>query len=325
MKSLFKLLSLLFLLSSSNVFAQFIVKDEESAKIIHSATLGIVKVEVEDRDSKQYKKNPDLLKNYEEELNVLNEYIKKVVDRDWTYSKNIEYLTQAQADKILDEKNEKYCLLQIVQVQNYKMNDFYRPGSMSGFNSLNDWAYHMALVGNGHAMVIKWAGDPKKEIVRSAIPIIGMSEGTITFMVNNLQNQLYDVSNKGIDKISDLKKDVKERTPKLKTKTLYIPKTLMADGLAKQVEKGNLDKYYHYKYKVVDNNELEEAILSKNKDVAYLSIMPAYAEIYGKEVYNYFIVDAEDSRFLFMTGSAIAGANGQFHHGQLMMAEKDIE
>jgi len=56
-----------------------------------------------------------------------------------------------------------------------------------------------------------------------------------------------------------------------------------------------------------------------------LSILPAYAEIYGKELYNYFIVDAEDSRFLFMTGSAVAGANGQFHHGQLMMTDKDVE
>jgi len=70
---------------------------------------------------------------------------------------------------------------------------------------------------------------------------------------------------------------------------------------------------------------LEKAILNKDKGVAYLSILPAYAEIYGKELYNYFIVDAEDSRFLFMTGSAVAGANGQFHHGQLMMTDKDVE
>ncbi|GEM_PF-3159442 len=325
MSKLFKLLFFCLIFTYSDIHAQFFVKDEESTKLIQSSILGVVKEEVEDKESKKYHKDPDLLKQYENELNTLNKYIKTVMDREWKFSQKIEYLTQEQADKILEEKNEKYCLLKVIQVQNYKMNDFYKPGSTSGFNTPQAWAYHMELVGHGHGLVIKWAGEPKKNMVASAFPIIGLSEGTITFMIDNLQNQLHDINDKGIDRISDLKKDVKSRAPKLKNKTLYIPKSLMADGLIKQIEKGKLDKYYQYKYKVVDNDELENAILSKDKEVAYLSVMPAYAETFGKELYNYFIVDAEDSRFLFMTGSAVAGANGKFHHGQLMMAEKDID
>ena len=45
----------------------------------------------------------------------------------------------------------------------------------------------------------------------------------------------------------------------------------------------------------------------------------------GKTLYYYFIVDAKDGRFMYMTGMAVAGANGQFHHGQLMQVNKKLK
>jgi len=170
MKALFNLLAICFILSFSQTEAQFIVRDIDYAQKIQSSILGVVKYEVKDKNAKHFQKNPDLLKQYEDEVNTLNAFIKNVIAREWKFSGEVEYLTMAQADKILDENDKTYCLLQVEDIQNYKMNDFYRPGATSGFNSPTDWAYHMALTGHGHALVIKWGGEPKKEIVRSAFP-----------------------------------------------------------------------------------------------------------------------------------------------------------
>ncbi|MTI32625.1 hypothetical protein [Xanthovirga aplysinae] len=312
-------------ISISPIKAQFFGKDIEDANKIKSSILGVVAYEPGERILKQFRKDPERLKQYKEEVLQMNQMIKEAMEKEWSFSGKLEFLTQEQADKIIDEKNEDYCLLQVQKVKNYKMNDFYSPNPNFGFNSAADFAYHMQMVGKNNALLIKWGGKPKIEIVRTPFPKIGVSKGGILFMVNNLQNQLVDLTEGGINKISKLKKDVKSRTSKLRDKTLLIPKSLMSKGLSKQIEKEKLNKYYPNKYKVVDEKELDEIILEKNKDYAYFSILSAFAEMKGKELYNYFIVDAEDSRFLFMTGSAVAGANGQIHHGQLMMAERDAK
>ena len=304
---------------------QHVVADKEDAEKVKNNPLIVVLMGEDEKVVSKLTKNPENLKNYREGIEKYNAYLKDAVEREWKFSQEVVFILPGELEKVKAERNDRFCQLESAEVRNYKMGDFYSSSSNSGFNSSSDLAYHLSTTANTNGLAIKWAGSPKNDIVQTYFPAMGLSKGSMTLMIQNLQNQLEDALINDITKISDWKKDAEKRTPELKDKTLLILEETMSNGLTKAIEKGDLGKYYGPKYEVVNFDQLEKYIIEKDDRYAYTWIIPAGAQSQGKTLYNYFIVDAKDGRFMYMTGMAVAGANGQFHHGQLMQVNKKLK
>ncbi|MCG8310273.1 MAG: hypothetical protein MI975_22960 [Cytophagales bacterium] len=305
--------------------AQHFVSDKEDAIIVKNNTLMVVLMEKDEKAIKKLAKKPEELKAYEQSVDMFNDYLKKAIQNEWSYSKNVEYISQDEAEHLKRRKDPGYCLLETVELRNYKLGDFYSPDPSGGFNSPHDLAYHISQVDKTNALAIKWAASPKKEIACSYFPAIGISMTSVTFMIQHLRNQLEDAVAKDLTRVSRLKKYVKGRTGELANKTLLIPEPLLSKGLKKAIEKGTIDKFYDYQVEVVDVTRHEKYVLEKNGNYAYAWVIPARAQRRGKTLFNYFIIDAKDGRILYLTSKAVVGANGLFHQGQLLLVNNRIK
>ncbi|MBT1703720.1 hypothetical protein [Chryseosolibacter indicus] len=303
----------------------FTVSDKEDARKIKETVLAVVIKQTDEKTIKRLSKKPEDLKSYETSITSLNKFIKDAVSKEWHFSNEVRYITEEEAQKIKDEKNGDYSLLEVTEIKNYKVGDFYSPNANYGFNSARDLAYHMSSSGKSTALVITNGKNPNKEIVYSYLPAVGVSPGTVTFMILHLENQLNDCLTRDINSLSDLKKDIEKRKDALKTKTVIIFDPLISKGLQKTIDKKELEKHYKYKYSVVPFEKADELIASKNKDYAYIWAVPAGASNGGRELFNYYFIDGEDARILFMTGTAVVGANGDFHQAHFAMANKSLK
>ncbi len=303
----------------------FTVSDKEGARIIAKSILAVVAEEKDEKEVKKLSKKPEELKAYEQGIEKFNSFLKEVVQKEWDFSKEVKFISKAEAEKLKEAKNPDYCLLSLIDVKNYKMGDFYSPNPNHGFNSARDMAYHLRPDGRSVALAITRASRPKDEIVVSFLPAVGVSKGSITFMVCNVENQLRDCVDKDVTKLGNLKDEIEKKRPNLKKKTLLIFDPLISKALKKTIDKNELSKYYDYKSEVVSFERADEIIASKNPDYAYIWVIPAGAVSGSKILFNYFIVDAEDARPMFLTGQAVVGANGDFHQFHFMKVNKKID
>lgn len=320
------------ILKFSSTFAQpsFTTSDKETAAKISKSTLAVVMKSKDEKLLNKLKNKPDKLKAYEESVDAFNAYLKQAVEKEWNLSAQVKFITEQEADALKESKDPAHFLLEITDIKNYKMGDFYMPNNANGnytganiANKARDQAYHFSSSGKSVALSISPASRPNKELVFSYLPLAGISQGTVTFMALHLKNQIVDCL-KGITGVSDLKKDVAKRNSKLKDKTLLIFEPLISNGLQKTIDKKQVSENYPYKYEVVSFEKVEEVIVNKDSKFAYIWVVPAGAVVNGGQVYNYFIIDGEDGRALFMTGRGY-DAFGGFHQGHLRMANKGID
>jgi len=302
----------------------FTVSDKADAKAIAKSILAVVVEERDEKVVKKLSKKPDELKTYDEGIVKFNMLLKEAIEKEWDFSKEVKFISKIEAEKLKQEKDPNHCLLFLTEVKNYKMGDFYS-SPRSGFNSARDLAYHMSSDGRSVALAITQASRPKDEIVVSYLPAVGISKGTMTFMVCNIENQLRDCIDKDVTKFGNLKDEIEKRRPGLQKKTLLIFDPLISNALKKTIDKNELPKYYNYKTEVVSFEKADEIIASKNPDYAYIWVIPAGAVSGSKILFNYFIIDAEDARPMFLTGQAVIGSNGDFHQFHLTKVNKKID
>lgn len=303
----------------------FTASNKDAASLVASKKLAVVKREPSVKKLKHLEKKPDEKQAYEKSINEFNSLMQEVITKEWTYSKDIRFISPSEAEQLKDNKDENTCLLYLTEVSNYKIGDFYSANPQSGFNQPWDLAYHMSENGNTLALAIALASKPRHEVAVSYMPRVGMSRGAITFMVLNLQNQLRDCLEKNITSLGKFKDEIESKRPALKNKTLLIFDPLMSGGMQKAIKKDKMSKIYSYKYEVVPFEKADELIASKNSDYAYIWVLPAAASSNGKTLYYYYIIDAADSRALFFTTQAVVGANGEFDWVHLMKVNKQID
>jgi hypothetical protein len=308
-----------------NAQPSFTISDKEGALAIKKNILAVVLEEEDSKEVKKLTKKPDELKSYKQSIIKFNDLLKSVIQKEWSFSKEVKFITQSEAEKLKDEKARGYSLLYLNEVTNYKVGDFYSVNKNYGFNSARDLAYHMSFNGRSLALSIANTTKPKDEVVTSFLPAVGISQGSLTFMAANLQNQLADCLYRDITKLRDLKDDVEKRRPSLKEKTLLIFDPLISVPLQKVIDKKEISKFYDYKYEVVTFEKAEQIIASKDKSYAYVWVIPAGAVSNGRMLFNYFIIDAADSRPLYLTGKVVVGSNGDIHQYHLMNVNKKVE
>ncbi|MES2732579.1 MAG: hypothetical protein V4714_12550 [Bacteroidota bacterium] len=302
----------------------FTTSDKAGAKAIKESILAVVLKEKDEKTLKKLSKKPEELRDYEASIEMFNAFMKQAVQKEWDFSREVQFVSSDEAKKLKEEKNGKYAIMETVIERNYKMNDFYSNNPKSRFNSPQAWAYHLSREGGSPALEITHAASPKKEIVRSYLPYLGVALGSLTFMVQNLENQLSDCLDKNITSLSALKEDIEKRESKLKTKKLMLLEPLISNGLQKTIQGREMAKYYSYSYEVVSEEKADAIITEKKADYAYIWIIPAGAEFQGIPIYNYFIIDAADGRPLFMMGRN-KSPDGKFHQAHLSNASKKTD
>lgn len=300
----------------------FTASDKETARKISQTTLSVVMKEAEEGDTKKLK-NPAELQEYLNSIKRLNELLRNSIEKEWNLSKTVEFVSEQEGGSIKKEKSAGHFLLEVRQVKNYKMGDFYGMPNTGSLQQSQSMLYHLSPSGKTYALSISPASRPGSELVVSYFPLAGLSPGSVTLMVRHLKNQITD-GMKGITSLSDLKKDVDKRSVKLKSKTLLIFDPLISDGLSKVIKKGDLKEHYPYPYKVASFEEVDEAITKKDPNYAIIWVVPSGAVGQSGALYNYFILDVEDGRPLFMTGRGF-DIDGGFHQGHLRAAARGTD
>ncbi len=305
----------------------FTTDDKTEAAALKKGKLAVVVQEQDDKVVKKLAKKPDELKKYEESIQLFNAYIKKAVEQEWSLTKEVSFISQAEAEQAKTAKPPGLYLMEVTEVKNYAMGDFYLANqSNKGFqNTPRDRAYHLTIGGKSIGLAVYAAAKPNREFLMSYLPAAGLSQGAVTFMVRHLQNQVNDCLEQNITGMSALRNDIDKREASLKDKTLLLFEPLISTPLQKVMDKKELGEFYPYTTEVVSYERLEEVIASKDNKYAYIWVVPAAAWANGRMLFNYFIIDAADSRMLFLTGTSVANANGQFHPMQLKMVKKRVK
>lgn len=302
----------------------FTIDDKTAASALKQGKLAVVAHERDEKVVKKLEKKPEELKAYQETISLFNAYIKKAIEQEWSLSKEVSFISQAEAEQAKSSKTPGLYLLEVTEVKNYKVGDFYTASPNNTFNTPRDRAYHLTRSGNSTGLAIYAAAKPGREIVLSYLPAAGLSQGSVTYMVRHLQNQVNDCLEQNITGMSSLRNAIDARETSLKDKTLLLFEPLISTPLQKVMDKKELGEFYPYATEVVSYEKLEEVIASKDNTYAYVWVVPAAAWANGRMLFNYFIIDAADSRMLFLTGTSAANANGQFHPMQLKMVKKRV-
>ncbi len=305
--------------------AQFAATSKEDALSIKNTKLAVV---VKGEDVKKLKRlasKPEELASYRKALSDANAWLEQAVRKEWDFSKEVSFISEAEAEKIKDSKDAGYSLLEITEVKNYKMGDFYMANKNTSFNTPQAQAYHFSASGNTPSFAIAHAASPNKEIAVAYMPALGLSLGSITSMLQHLENQLEDCVNFGVTSFSDQKKEIAKRAALLKGKTLLLCKDIMSESLEKSNETGDIKELYKYPYKVVSSAELDEYISKEDGNYAYAWVIPAGAVNQGTVLYNYFIMDAKDGRILYVTGKTQIRANGLIAEYHLKDVQSELK
>jgi hypothetical protein len=318
----------------------FSARSKESAQAIMKTTLAVVIKEKDEKTMRKLSKKLEDLKNYQESVDAMNEYLKAAVEKEWNISKEVKFITEAEAAELEKKESPGYLLI-VTEKSNYKIGDFYTAymsdymrsrnstntaeRSMAEHNMRLSQSYFNSNAGKTLALAIVPAEKQSREEVYSYLPAVGISPGAFTYMVCHLKNQVLDGA-KGVTGMGDVKDEIEKRQGRLKSKTLLIYDPLISKGLRKTLDGNKIKEDYPYAIEEVSLDRVEEVIANKDSKYAYIWVVPAAAVSQGgAEVFNYFIIDAADSRPLFLTGSAAMGASGKFHQMQLRDAAKKLK
>lgn len=212
-----------FTLCITTLWAQpsFTIDDKTEAAALKKARLAVVVQERDEKVVKKLEKKPDELKRYEESIGLFNTYIKKAIEQEWSLTKEVTFISQAEAEQAKAAKTTELYLLEVTEVKNYKMGDFYTTSPNNPFNTPRDWAYHLTRSGHSTGLAIYAAARPHREFLISYLPTAGLSQGPVTFMVRHLQNQVNDCLDQNITGMSTLRDVIDKREALLKEKYCY--------------------------------------------------------------------------------------------------------
>ncbi|MEM9023774.1 MAG: hypothetical protein AAGB22_08525 [Bacteroidota bacterium] len=223
----------------------------------------------------------------------LNASLRVAVDSFWTFNRVVEYLPLEEAKKKAKE-DDKLMVLSI--------------GSTTSKSLTHDRVqYSYRYVSKGKTVEISRG---KKAILKQHIPAYGKDEAVsaeaIGFGLAAMQHICSTMVRKKLKNSLKLKSTLKESSTRIRSKTLYIPE----GWLSEKLDKSAVKDLYGGKVKVVSYEEWRDAILTKQKGIAYTMVVPV--PIGGDYVYVHYLMDAEKGRLyaaLQKTGVKVQGIN----------------
>ncbi len=246
----------------------------EKTKKMQSKTLLIV---MEDATTlpayNRYKNDPEKKEAFVERITYQNSMLKYGFDTYWTFCK-VDYKPLKEAFAMMKKEPNLYCvtmLAKYIEMDNEKL--FYSGGSTKTRPASTE-AYLRKREITNETLELRMY-DPGMMFI-TGIPSLIPTKGDITFGVLHLQSSLVDrlettystsFSKKELEKLTE---DYKIKNAEyFRNLTLLIDKNDLNPALTPELIK----TIYKYPFKIVGYNEIENAILSKNDSIAYLSIL----------------------------------------------------
>lgn len=270
------------IISFTPLLAQFGYGKLEEVKALKERQLIVVMKELSQYQLKKLRKKPDVIKNTEEYYRYINGHLQSVVPKFWTFNnKEILYKTPSQIQKLQQDPSSPYAVLYHSVIETTE----YASGGYAGARFKADsWKTSVMMIDlienyNPEATYIK-----SKPVYYTNLPSIYPSKADLAFGTQMIQNYL-EARLLGKNR-KEAMEEVREYSKALETKTLLLAKEDMKESLTDE----EIKKAYPYSYQVVDYLTIEEAILSKDPNVAYVIIIPMTSN--NKTTFIHYVVEA---------------------------------
>jgi len=246
----------------------------EDAKMIKDRTLLVVLTD-----------NPD----FDQKINY-------VVHKYWTFSRNIVFVASDDLKKTLNEKETKYAVLLINRVLVTETNKWGQPVFRNKFirfsiklgEKLNKRraVYYQDVAYSDEDRQSKKVKLFKRD---KAEHPFDLDDKEILFALDQIQNHLI-ARFEGKQRLT-IAWEPLANSGKLATKTLLIARKDMDKKLTEQ----DIRDTYPYPFKIVDQKEIEQAYLSRNKDDAFVELAPFG---YANGIMSQYVVNCENGQLL---------------------------
>lgn len=198
----------------------------------------------------------------------------------WNFNQNFIFVSKESIVGILKDNESKYAVLAIDKVI---ATDKTQYGSY--INSFFRFSVKLGEKYNKYRPVFYQDVDFH---IENDKPILAKRD--IAFAINFIQNH-FRARKEGKLRIGTFYHEIKENMGKLETKTLLLDKMLMD----KKLQENDIPANYTFQYKVSDQKEIENAIMTNDNRYAYVEIVPIGG---GYDVKLHFVVDCETGLIL---------------------------
>jgi hypothetical protein len=293
------ILFVLTLLASSTFAQYFGMGKVDEVKEIQSRPLILMLEEVDPKVAEKYSKKPAELSAYQEEIERTNQAMIEAVTNFWTFTKAPAVKKKSEVDALIKAKNKQYAILALDRI---KITSYVKDG-MFRYN------YDSKVVATTYIDLIEnlYRGNP---VYFQNLPNEFPSRGDITIGIEMMQNFL--TARLEGKKRNDISDEADEATGALTTKTLYLDKADLKNGLTE----AQIKETYPYPFKIVTYDEIEKLILSRDKNGAVVQIIPLSV---GVPAFIHFVAATENGKTLAFYKAVQASFGGKSTEGRVTL------
>lgn len=324
MKKLILLFVILSITSLPETYAQFGFGNLEDIQQIKKVPLIVVLLESHEKTVKKLTRKKDgSLEKYYADIDAYNTAVKKAFGNTWNFSDEIKYVTAGELEKYNTKQNNgKYAYFRQLIDPGDISNTFYHKGAITTYN------YAIYLTGK------------RKPVYSYMYSTLIPNEADFKFISQQIQYylQFREVTKSKEKSRKEVLAEIKANTPLLKEKTLLIEEKNLSKGV-----QNSLGDLYKYAYRIASKEEIEEAILTDAKDIAYLKVLPVgqisdrMGPVKTSElIYMQYVINAETGEHLaYVTpspirvpgvlGMLVNDDNFKLKKNDLLSIVKDIE
>ncbi len=254
---------------TNQILAQWAIPDSKDALALQKMTLLVALPELDRSVLEKLKDQTEEHDLYRSFIHYHSNAIQESVGNYWKFNEKIEFKPLSEAEKLFEQYPSKYGLLK---------SSWAKRRVQTGPDLYTDFPVYNIFVS------IRGKKDMKL-LTKVTYETDLLSPGDYRFIMEQL-NIYLEAGAKGLKKKEVM--NVEENLATLSTKTLLLTKSMMdASG-------SDMEESYEHAFKIVETDEIERAILEKDKQYAYLNLIWSN----NKNTSAFIAVDAETQRVL---------------------------
>lgn len=273
---------LLALFFANHLLAQFSLTSKKDAQKIKNSILLVTLDEEDSEIGSKLAGKPDKLEHYRTQVEGRNKALKNAIDKYWTFSSKVEYVTGAKAKEMMKVDKEKYVLIGFGQYIDYEKfkTGVGKDGSPAGWINPPSGTRPIGAPSTGYyynrstkysetanTITTLTVTDPGN-LIKVYLPNVYPSESDAVYGIQQIQyilNYILADEKNGMMKFPG---QIKKNAVELKNLTLLLDK----EDLDPKLTEDAIKKAYPFQFKIVSQEEIDKAILSKDSSVAYVQI-----------------------------------------------------
>lgn len=272
------LVSLFIFINSSFCFSQDNTLAEK-LQMVKQRTLLVELPLMNDRYMEKLKNKEEVeeLAEYTKHYNDLIENYKKAFKGFWTYNKEIQFKTYEEMSSVINQNTSNYAILRFMENSDYR--------GAKPLKSDPKFSFYIYKKENSPSEISKrkyvgkystlnlYLSEEQTMLLSCRLPVTE-SEGGMVYVIKQF-DFTFDLlakhpERKGYDVFGHNYYESELNLAKLKTSTVYLKK----EDLDKGIDFEKIDNMYRYGYKIVSNEEWENAILEKKQNIICAILLP---------------------------------------------------